>query len=51
MVARLLPLAVDQLDGHYAAAVRLYDVYIGHTIEMADMPSTGTMEQFPARFR
>jgi hypothetical protein len=30
-----LPLAVDQLDGHYTAAIRLYGVHI---------------EQFPSRF-
>jgi hypothetical protein len=47
---QVIALAVDQLDGHYAAAVRLYDVYIGHIIDMADMLSTGIMEQFPARF-
>jgi hypothetical protein len=43
--------AVDQLDGQCSAAVRLYDVEIGHIIDMADMLSTGIMEQFPARFR
>src|SRR3954471_2543348 len=44
-------LAVDQLQGRYAAAVRLYDAYIGHILDMADMLSTGIMQQFPARFR
>ncbi len=48
---QVIALAVDQLDGHYSAAIRLYDVYIGHIIDMADMLSTGIMEQFPARFR
>jgi hypothetical protein len=47
---QVIALAVDQLDGHYAAAIGLYDVYIGHIIDMADMLSTGIMEQFPARF-
>ena len=47
---QVVALAVDQLEGHYAAAVRLYDVYIAHIIDMADMLSTGIMEQFPARF-
>ena len=42
--------AVDQLDGHYAAAIRLYGVYIDHIIDMADMLSTGIIEQFPSRF-
>src|SRR5947209_1170049 len=47
----VVALAVDQLQGHYAAAVQLYDVYIGHILDMADMLSTGIMQQFPARFR
>ena len=48
---QVVDLAVDQLQGHYAAAVRLYDVYIGHILDMADMLSEGIVEQFPARFR
>ena len=48
---QVIALAVDQLDGHYPAAIRLYDVYIGHIIDMADMLCTGIIEQFPARFR
>jgi hypothetical protein len=47
----LVALAVDQLQGRYAAAVRLYDVYIGHILDMADMLSKGIVQQFPARFR
>lgn len=47
---QVVALAVDQLEGHYAAAVREYDVYIGHIIDMADMLSSGIIEQFPARF-
>jgi hypothetical protein len=47
---QVVGLAVDQLQGRYSAAVRLYDVYIGHILDMADMLSTGIMEQFPARF-
>lgn len=47
---QVIALAVDQLDGHYAAAIRLYGVYIDHIIEMADMLSTGIIEQFPSRF-
>lgn len=47
---QVIALAVDQLEGHYAAAVREYDVYIGHIIDMADMLSSGIIEQFPARF-
>jgi hypothetical protein len=46
----VIAVAVDQLDGHYAAAVRLYGVYIDHIIDMADMLSTGIIEQFPSRF-
>lgn len=48
---QVVALAVDQLEGHYPAAVRLYDVYIGHILDMADMLSTGIVQQFPARFR
>jgi hypothetical protein len=48
---QVVGLAVDQLQGRYAAAVRLYDVYIDHILDMADMLSTGIMQQFPARFR
>jgi hypothetical protein len=50
-VNQVVGLAVDQLQGRYAAAVRLYDVYISHILDMADMLSTGIMQQFPARFR
>src|SRR4051794_39639470 len=48
---QVIGLAVTQLQGHYRAAVRLYGVYIGHILDMADMLSTGIMQQFPARFR
>ena len=48
---QVVALAVDQLQGRYSAAVRLYDVYIGHILDMADMLSTGIMQQFPGRFR
>jgi hypothetical protein len=47
---QVIALAVDQLQGHYAAAVRLYDRYIAHILDMADMLSTGIMQQFPSRF-
>jgi hypothetical protein len=47
---QVVALAVDQLTGRYADAIRLYDVYIGHVLDMADMLSTGIMQQFPARF-
>lgn len=47
---QVVALAVDQLKGQYAAAVRLYDVYIKHILDMADMLSTGIMQQFPAKF-
>jgi hypothetical protein len=47
---QVIALAVDQLDGRYAAAIRLYGVYIDHILDMADMLSTGIMQQFPARF-
>ncbi|MGH3008556.1 MAG: hypothetical protein ACRDLM_04015 [Gaiellaceae bacterium] len=48
---QVIGLAVDQLKGHYAAAIRLYDVYINHIlVGMADMLSSGIIQQFPARF-
>jgi hypothetical protein len=48
---QVVGLAVFQLQGRYADAVRLYDVYIAHILDMADMLSDGIMRQFPARFR
>jgi len=48
---QVVALAVDQLQGRYAAAVRLYDRYIAHILDMADMLSKGIVQQFPARFR
>ena len=48
---QVVALAVDQLEGHYADAISLYNVYIGHILDMADMLSTGIMQQFPAHFR
>jgi hypothetical protein len=48
---QVVALAVDQLKGNYAAAIGLYHHYIGHILDMADMLSTGIMQQFPARFR
>jgi hypothetical protein len=48
---QVVALAVDQLKGHYADAISLYNVYIGHILDMADMLSTGIMQQFPAQFR
>src|SRR5919199_425840 len=46
---QVVALAVDQLQGRYAAAVHLYDRYIAHILDMADMLSTGIVRQFPAR--
>jgi hypothetical protein len=48
---QVVALATDQLEGRYADAIRLYDVYIGHILDMADMLSTGIIQQFPAQFR
>jgi hypothetical protein len=49
---QVIGLAVDQLKGNYAAAIRLYDVYINHIlVGMADMLSSGIIQQFPSRFR
>jgi hypothetical protein len=47
---QVVALAVDQLKGHYAAGISLYGVYINHLLDMADMLSSGIMQQFPARF-
>lgn len=48
---QVVGLAVDQLEGHYAAAITLYDAYIHHIlVGMADMLSSGIIRQFPARF-
>jgi hypothetical protein len=43
--------AADRLAGKHAAEVRVYDAIHAHILEMADMLSTGIIEQFPARFR
>ena len=48
---QVIALAVDQLEGQYPAAIRLYGVYIDHILDMADMLSSGIVQQFPARFR
>jgi hypothetical protein len=48
---QVITLAVDQLQGKYTEAVQLYDVYINHILEMADMLSNGIIEQFPSQFR
>jgi hypothetical protein len=43
--------AVDELHGNYAASARDFNAYNQHLLMMADMLSSGIMEQFPARFR
>jgi hypothetical protein len=48
---QVITLAVDQLQGKYQAAIREYNVYIGHILDMAEMLSDGIVQQFPARFR
>jgi hypothetical protein len=48
---QVVALAVDQLKGDYAAAIRLYGAYIGHILDMADMLSAGIVQQLPPRFR
>jgi hypothetical protein len=47
---QVIVLAVDQLKGHYWAAIHEYDVYIDNLLDMADMLSQGIIAQFPARF-
>ena len=48
---QVVALATDQLEGRCADAIRLYDVYIAHILDMADMLSTGIIQQFPAQLR
>lgn len=48
---QVVGLAVDQLEGHYEDAIRLYGHYIDHLLDMGDMLSDGIVQQFPARFR
>jgi hypothetical protein len=48
---QLVGVATDQLEGRYPDAIRLYDVYIGHIIDMGDMLSDGIIAQLPAQFR
>jgi len=48
---QVVGLAVDQLEGRYNAAIDLYNHYIDHLLDMADMLSNGIVHQFPARFR
>jgi hypothetical protein len=48
---QVVGLATEQLEGHYVPAVRLYNVYISHIQDMADMLSGGIIAEFPARFR
>jgi hypothetical protein len=48
---QVIALAVDQIKGHYGAAIKLYDKYIHHIlVGMADMLSNGIIQQFPNRF-
>jgi hypothetical protein len=48
---QVVGLAVDQLEGRYSAAIGLYQVYIDHILDMADMLSSGIIQQFPTRFQ
>jgi hypothetical protein len=49
---QVVALAVDQIKGRYGAGIKLYDTYINHIlVGMADMLSTGIIQQFPSRFR
>jgi hypothetical protein len=47
---QVVALAVDQLEGKYGAAIHLYGTYIRHILDMADMLSTGIVQEFPGRF-
>ena len=43
--------AVDELHGEYTASAKDFAAYNQHLLMMADMLSSGIMEQFPGRFR
>jgi hypothetical protein len=43
--------ATDRLQGRFAADIRDYEAVHRHILEMADMLSSGTIRQFPAKFR
>ena len=43
--------ASDELHGNYTASVADYEAIHQHILEMADMLSSGIIEQFPGRFR
>ncbi|HEY7261556.1 MAG TPA: hypothetical protein VH589_08755 [Trebonia sp.] len=43
--------AVGELSGNYAASVTDYEAIHLHILAMADLLSSGIMQQFPARFR
>jgi hypothetical protein len=42
--------AVDELNGNYAASVNDYETVHLHILAMADLLSSGIMQQFPSRF-
>jgi hypothetical protein len=50
-IDQVVGLATDQLEGHYTDAISLYNVYVSHILDMADMLSSGIVQQFPAQFR
>jgi hypothetical protein len=43
--------ASDELHGNYGASVADYEAIHQHILEMADMLSSGIIEQFPGQFR
>ena len=43
--------AIDELSGNYPASVNDYEAIHLHILAMADLLSSGIMNQFPARFR
>ena len=47
---QVIALAVDQLDGHYSAAIRLYDVYIGHIITWPTCSAPESWSSSPRAF-
>ena len=50
-LGQVIAQAVDELTGQYAAGARAFAPYIRHILDMADMISSGIIQQFPGRFR
>lgn len=47
---QVVAMGADELTGHYAASVAVWNPYRDHLLAMADMLSSGIIKQFPSRF-